>query len=181
MGSNSTLVDAALAGDETALLALWERHVPSLRRRVRRLLPSEEDTEDLLQDVLFHLVRHMGSIEHPEKIRAYLAQVAVRTSFNVVRKHVRRKRFLEEFRRVEQGSASLSARFVAADILSRLGADDRQLLAKRHLEGHTLGELSAWEGVSLATVKRRLRRATNNAERVLGTAPGSSCLHPATV
>src|SRR5688572_22415534 len=95
MRSDAALLNAVAAGDQAALKTLWLRHAPSLRRRICRLLPSEADADDLMQEVLLHLAERAETIEHPERVRAYLAQVAVRTSFNLIRKQIRRRRLLE--------------------------------------------------------------------------------------
>lgn len=172
MRSDAALLKAVTAGDQAALKVLWLRHAPSLRRRICRLLPSEADADDLMQDVLLHLAEKAQHIEHPKRVRAYLAQVAVRTSFNLVRKQMRRRRFLEALGDLSPSSVQSSQAFIAADILARVGQNDRRLLIGRHAEGHTLEQLSTREGLSLATLKRRLKKATENVERICVPPPG---------
>lgn len=82
--STLTLLSEARAGDERAAEELFERHRMLLRRWGRGRLPGAArglvDTEDLVQDVLFRTLHHLGSFEpeHKGAFRAYLRRSFLR-------------------------------------------------------------------------------------------------------
>jgi RNA polymerase sigma-70 factor (ECF subfamily) len=61
-------------------------------------------------------------------------------------------------RGVDSEARQILARFYA--ILGNLRANDRTAFVLRHMEGHKLDEIAEHMGVSLATVKRWVSRAT---------------------
>jgi RNA polymerase sigma factor (sigma-70 family) len=90
--SSATLLARARSGDGTALDALCERYLPRLRRWAHGRLPpwarGAVDTQDLAQDALTQVVRHIDSFipSHGEAFQAYVRQALL----NRVRDEVRR-------------------------------------------------------------------------------------------
>jgi RNA polymerase sigma-70 factor (ECF subfamily) len=86
------LVVKARAGDRTAVEALLQRCLPSLRRWTHGRLPAAAranlDTEDLVQETVLHVIRRLDKFEpqHVGSMQAYLRQSVI----NRIRDEVRR-------------------------------------------------------------------------------------------
>lgn len=86
------LVIKARGGDRTAVEALLQRCLPSLRRWTHGRLPAVArgnlDTEDLVQETALHVIRRLDKFEpqHVGSMQAYLRQSVI----NRIRDEVRR-------------------------------------------------------------------------------------------
>jgi RNA polymerase sigma-70 factor (ECF subfamily) len=162
------LVARAAHGDAEASRALWDHYAPPVRRFVRRMLGPDGDPGDVLQEIFLGVFVGLPRLRQPEAIRSFVFAVAA----NQVRLEIRRRRWRTLFRRSDDQSTTAGAS-VGADqdsliaarhlyiALGKLSLRDRELVVLRFLEGMTLPEVAAQSGCSLATVKRRLDRASS--------------------
>jgi RNA polymerase sigma factor (sigma-70 family) len=79
-------VEAARAGDPAALDALVADFLPLVYTLVRRSLRRSADVDDVVQETMLHVVRGVGSLRDPRRIRAWVMAVTI----NQVREHHRR-------------------------------------------------------------------------------------------
>jgi RNA polymerase sigma-70 factor (ECF subfamily) len=93
LDSTFQLIDRARRGDESALEALFARHLKPLQRWARGRLPrwarDLADTDDLVQDTLLQTFKRIGDFE-PRRVgalQAYLRQAVL----NRLRDELRRK------------------------------------------------------------------------------------------
>lgn len=83
-GDDASLVDAAVAGDASAIEQLLERHLPGLRAYVRLRagagLRSRESSSDIVQSVCRDVLENMGRFRYPGEaaFRAWLYATAMR-------------------------------------------------------------------------------------------------------
>lgn len=162
----AALVEAVVAGDPRAHAALWDRHAASLRAVLRRTLGCAFDVEDALQEVFLRFFRAAKQLREPARLRPYLVGIALR----VARRELRRRRFKRWFVLTDDGavpemptstdeSAREAVRRLYA-ILDELEVETRLVFVLRHIEELELTEVAEHLGISLATVKRKLARAT---------------------
>lgn len=78
-------VRAARAGDPAALDAVAAEYLPLVYNLVRRSLRHSSDVDDVVQDTMLHLVRGLGSLRDPERLRAWVVAVTL----NQIRDHQR--------------------------------------------------------------------------------------------
>jgi RNA polymerase sigma-70 factor (ECF subfamily) len=161
------LVDALAAGETWAATAIWNKHAPMVFRFLHRALGPAADAEDVTQEVFVVVFSRARNLRDREALRSYIFSVAVR----MLKCEIRRRRVRGIFRLSSLGELpdhpipALDAearqalrRFYA--ILDRLSAEGRVAFVLRHLEGLKLEEVAQALGTSLATAKRRLRRAS---------------------
>ncbi|MFO0553946.1 MAG: sigma-70 family RNA polymerase sigma factor [Polyangiaceae bacterium] len=162
----AVLVEAVAAGDPRAHAALWDRHATALRAVLRRTLGCTFDVEDALQEVFIRFFRAAKQLREPARLRPYLVGIALR----VARRELRRRRFKRWFVLTDDGAvpevatshddgAREAVRRLYA-ILDELEVETRLVFVLRHIEELELTEVAEHLGISLATVKRRLARAT---------------------
>jgi len=152
--------------DSSSTPDIFARHAAFLRRLARSLTATDADAEDLVQDTW------VAAIERPPRQwiapRAWLATAAARLSFK--RGRAARRRAAHESRAARSEALTeppeLDRREDAALVLrdvveATLALDEpaRRTVVARYFEELSPGAIARREGVSVATVKGRLRRA----------------------
>jgi RNA polymerase sigma-70 factor (ECF subfamily) len=163
--TDAQLVAALIAGEPLAPVRTWRQYSPRIFRIVERTLGLASDAEDITQDIFLRVFARVHTLRDPEAFGSFVVSVALR----VIKAHLRRKRVRQILHIVSEvpdqpipgvdweGRRSLR-RFY--EVLDTLPANQRLIFALRHLEEMTLTEVAAATGTSLATVKRKLRKAT---------------------
>lgn len=172
--------DAALAlsardGDAGAYGAIWDRYHGLVRRILRRVLgPARDvDVEDEVQEVFLRFYRMRHALRKPEALRSFLFGIALR----VARSELRTARVRSWLRLTKDGTIedrpspasdteAREALMRLYEILDRLDTESRLAFVLHHVEGLGLVEVAQALGVSLATVKRRLSRASGKVLRL---------------
>jgi RNA polymerase sigma-70 factor (ECF subfamily) len=166
-------VERAKAGDDAAMTELFNRHVRLANGLAFRLLASEADVDDVVQDSFAYALSHLDTLEKPAAFRSWVAGIIVRSSYKVLR----RRRMLRRLGMARADPADLDAAVsptASPEVVHQLRAiysriddlptDLRVPLLLRRVEGLTLPEIATMTQTSLATVKRRIA----SAEQVLG-------------
>jgi RNA polymerase sigma-70 factor (ECF subfamily) len=147
------------AGDAAALpelVALWER---PLLYYLRRLLASEEDAWDALQETWYRVVRELPRLRDDRALTAWLYIVARNAAFTLRRRRAPAEPLPDgddETGLPAQAPEPLLAGFHPVDIhraLARLGLAHREVLTLHFLEGFAVAEIA---GAVEGTVKSRL-------------------------
>lgn len=88
-GEAGDLVKAAAQGDEAAWRVLVERFSSLVWAVARSFRLSTADASDVYQTVWLRFAEHLGRIQNPERVGAWLATTARRESIRVVRSRSR--------------------------------------------------------------------------------------------
>ena len=169
-------------GDRTAfegLAKLWER---SLFYYLRRLVNSEADAWELLQETWLKVLKSLGSLRDPRAFPAFL----YRTARNAAIARLRRPEFFELDRDAagvcDDGRPDPIADFDDAEqihhALGQLPLLQREALTLYFLQELSLEEMSVLLGVPTGTVKSRLHYAKQAMRKILcgGDSYARSCL-----
>jgi RNA polymerase sigma-70 factor (ECF subfamily) len=164
---DAALVRAFLAGEDWAAAAVWHRYAPMVYGVLDRALGSTSDSDDLTQEVFWRVFAAFGRIRDPDALRSFIYSAAIR----ILRWHLRTKRIRRILTLSDSGDLpdrgspmtdnegrELLERFYR--LLDVLSANDRTAFVLRHIEGLSLEELAIATDASLATVKRRVHRAS---------------------
>ena len=174
---DATLVARVVAGDRAAEEALYRRHAPSVLRLATRLLRSNEDASDVLQDAFVTAFEDLGALREAAAFRAWVHRITVR----LVHRRFRRRRLLgllgldkkndhASLESLADESASPEARVELRWLdaaLARIDGKERIAWMLRHVEGLALEEVAETCDCSLATVKRRIVAAEDVVRRHL--------------
>ena len=169
--SSSTMVALRSASAETdtpSLEAVYVEHGAYVGRLALRLVGSPAEAEDIRQEVFVAALGGLRALRDPHKARSWLRTVTVRTC----RRHLRGRIFLRQTHTplLDHDAASerdLLAARALEQALQRLPKDERIAWALRFVEELELTEVAEATGCSLATVKRRLAKATDRLQRGL--------------
>lgn len=179
------LLAQAQAGDHPSFEALHQHFAPPLLRFTRRLVGSEEEAEDIVQESFMTLYLNLGQIDPPEKLRPFLYRVARNRCYDRLRRSGRYEQIDWD---EERAPARVRLSF-SADQNRQADADDavhwlllhlevkqamealpelqRQTLLLFADEGLSYGEIAEVMDVSIGTVKSRLFHAKRGLRRLL--------------
>jgi RNA polymerase sigma-70 factor (ECF subfamily) len=171
-GDDAALVRAFRQGDKAARAEFYDRYADHVHRVLYRLLGFQSDLADLHHDVFVRALGSLPRLFDPSALKGWLTMIAVHVARSSIAKR-RRGRwlwFLPDDELPEAPSAAAPGEVVDAlratyAILDRLPVDDRVAFALRFIDGMELTEVAAACETSLATIKRRLARASARFER----------------
>jgi RNA polymerase sigma-70 factor (ECF subfamily) len=198
--ADSTVLDAARAGDARALEMLLERHQAQVYRFGLKMCRDPEDAKDVLQDTLLAMARSVRHFRGASSISTWLYTIA--RSFCIKKR--RRSTFALEGapRSLDTDAAGEARRLadpargpddimldkeIARTLDEAIGALDpiyREVLILRDVEGLTAPEVAEVLGVTVDAVKSRLHRARlevrGRVAPVLGIAANAGGTKPST-
>ena len=187
--TDEELVEACLAGEDSAfdvLLGRWEKRI---RGAIYRLVGSDEEARDLCQEAFLKAYKSLRSFKQEARFSSWLYQIAL----NLCRDRIRRRRgkTMVSLDELEEGGAAMPvAGPTALDLLqerdtSRLVAqaiealpdEQREVIILKEYQGLTFLEIAQVLDVPISTVKTRLYRGLDQLrvrlerEGFRGTAP----------
>jgi RNA polymerase sigma-70 factor (ECF subfamily) len=179
------LVDGAAAGDPAKMRAILEAVAPAVYTVVRMILgPDNPDVPDVAQEGLLALRDALRTFRRESSVIQYARQVAVRTAMTARRRWFSRERGLQEFKRhldgaFEEGTPDdpddpiLRARRSAAfrALLADLPDAQAETFTLRVLLDYTLPQVASATGVSVNTVRSRVRLAKEKLRHRIKTDP----------
>jgi RNA polymerase sigma-70 factor (ECF subfamily) len=176
------LARALKAGETWAQHALLAQHTEHLERILTRILGGRADLDDLVQEVFVRAFERVGELREPRALRGWLTTIAVFVAREAIRAKKRRRWLLflppEETPELPVLEATPEVRAAVRAfyaVVGALDADARIAFTLRFVEGMELTDIARTTGVSLSTVKRRLKSA--EAEFLGGArAPGHEAL-----
>jgi RNA polymerase sigma-70 factor, ECF subfamily len=168
------LANALLAGDTAAAELAWDRYAPLVHGIVSRALGPDAEVEDVTQEIFYRLFSRIGTLRKPEALRSFVISFAVRiVKWELRRRRARRWLTLSETGEVPEDQMMVmnaENRYALRrlyGLLDLLSARERLVLVLRHIEGMTLEEIAEAMELSLATIKRVLRRASNRVSEMV--------------
>ncbi|MCC6217151.1 MAG: sigma-70 family RNA polymerase sigma factor [Polyangiaceae bacterium] len=163
---DAALVAAVARGDRSAAGELFDRYALVVRRVLARILGVDAELGDAVHDVFVEALRSAAGIREPERLEFWLVGIAVHRARSIIRRRTRARwlifRAPEELPDIPSGAPDpavdeqVRATYV---VLRSMPADLRIAFALRFVDGMKLEEVAGACGVSLATIKRRLREA----------------------
>ncbi len=167
--TDDRLVTLASRGDGRAAEQLYRRHAAFAFNLAARIAGSTHDVEDIVHDAFLRAFDGLAKLRNPKAFRSWLGSIVV----HAMRSRMRRTRLMRmlglsrgvdpvEIDCIASEDASPRARAELAQVyalLQTMSADDRIAWTLRFVEGHDLKATAELSDCSLATVKRRIRRA----------------------
>jgi RNA polymerase sigma-70 factor (ECF subfamily) len=167
-----SLIRAAQAGDESAFEAIVRRHGRRAFRVARKMLPTDEDAEDLAQEAFVRVFRNLERFDFNHDFTTWLYRIVT----NLTIDHLRKRRptmstsgVLDEDdgdldladprdeRPADRIESTETARAVQ-DCLAALAPHFQSVLVLRELEGLPCTEIAEIVGATHVTVRWRLHR-----------------------
>lgn len=165
------LLRRAQAGERAACETVVRRFSRTMHRTARRILRSEADSADAVQDAFLSLFRAIGSFDGHSQLKTWLQRIVVNACLMKLRRSAVRGEVLRcepealsELSCAPEGDAygHLAQAQLRASVrvcIARLREPHRTVLILRDLEELDTEETAARLGISCAAVKVRLHRA----------------------
>ena len=172
MDPESLIIRRAIAGDESALRALWTRHAPHIDLVVRRLVGGDADlAADVAQEVWIQIFRALPSYRGDSQFSTWAHRIAVNRTLNALRKSRRLANIETE---VHEDSAFVEPdhdrSFVAQSIeaaAAQLSPGARAVFILHDVEGYTHEEIAEELGITAGGSKSQLFKARGKLRRLL--------------
>ncbi|HZO15930.1 MAG TPA: sigma-70 family RNA polymerase sigma factor [Polyangiaceae bacterium] len=168
---DAALAQAAAEGHPAAAREIWDRHAATVRGLLRRMVGAG-DLDDLVQETFLRFFDNVSRLREPDKLTSFLIGISVRIAREELRRR-RVRRWLTLRPPPSMPEPVTSTDFEAAEalrrlyeILDRLDPDTRLVFVLRYVEDIPASELTEVLGCSLATAKRRVKRATELIEKM---------------
>ncbi len=170
--SDPSLVRRAQEGDLSAFDELVRMHIGRALRIARRLVPTHEDAEDVVQDAFLSAMKAIGSFDVTRPFGPWITRIVVNQGITYRRSRARRQ---DEAMPVDLPSAGpspaqvterneITDRFRAA--LERLPEQQRLMVQLFEVDGLSSPEIAKLTGLSDGTVRWHIHAA----RKVLRTA-----------
>lgn len=169
-----SLMVASQAGDAGAHRRLLAALAPRLRAYFRRRLPSGvADVEDLVQETLISIHRRRDSYRPDLPLLAWVHGIARYRLIDHYRRIGRRREApLAASDHAEEGfGEAVESRIDADRILATLPVRDEVLVRLTRIEGRSMAEAAASQGLSEGAAKVAIHRALRRLESLFGGRP----------
>jgi len=165
---DSALIELALAGQTDGFVVLMDRHLAAVRRRIDSMVRNPSDGDDLLQEVLLKVWRHLSTFRAKSSFRTWMTRVAINEVFQSYRRERRRPLFqviddFDTFLSPSETPLQSLTRAETTQVIRKavveLPAIYRQVLIFREFEQLSAREIAQSLHLSIPAVKTRLFRA----------------------
>jgi len=133
---------------------LWDEFCAPLKKFIRRRVPSEQDTEDILQEVFARIFGSISSLKDGNKLDAWVYQIA-------------RNAIADYYQSDDVLSPSRELTSCLRPIINSLPEKYKQAILLTEFQNLTQRELSERLGLSLSGAKSRVRRARSLLKKTL--------------
>ncbi len=155
------------AGDEAAFTQLFNQYYPLLSTHVFRITRSQQETEEIVQDVFFKLWITRESLYHVTAFRSYLWVIAKHRALNALQKTARersnRTAYLQEQTETDSGDDGLQQLHSLIDeAIRQLPPQQQKVYLLSRQERLRQADIAARTGLTVATVKKYMQLAVAN-------------------
>jgi RNA polymerase sigma factor (sigma-70 family) len=155
------MVEAAMSGDQQAVVSLLDIMQPDIRRFARLQCRSSSDADDAVQEALWLLYRRIGMLRAAGALTSWLFTVVrhacLRLAGSVFHSTLDVGDFANDARLASIPTAELRIDVAAA--ISSLPPQHREIVILRDLQEMTIDEIGDTLGLTREAVKGRLHRA----------------------
>lgn len=185
-GSDAAIVAQAVAGDREAFRSLVERHSHGVFRLAFRMTGNEHDAEEVVQETFLRAYRRLDKFEERSSFKTWVTRIAINCSLDFVRSRARHDDRREDVRvtgemetldpldNVETQDPAPDRLVLSGEVkqkvsaaLTRLGPLERAAFVMRHLEGHSIEEISKALGLRTSAAKNNIFRAVQKLRKEL--------------
>jgi len=181
--NDQQLVAEYLAGDKQSLTELIDRHLAVVYRYALRLTRDPERADDITQETLVKMWKHLKKYDQDKSFRTWLLTIAHNTALDVLRK--RKDILFSEMKSADEEGEGFSEMIADSapfpleiferveqkklldDALGKLSVSAREIITLHHEQELTFEEIGTILNKPLNTVKSQYRRALGTLRELL--------------
>ncbi len=166
------LIRRVLSGDDSAFATLVERHQKGIHALVWRKIGDFHHAEEVAQDTFIQAYKKLATLKDPKHFSGWLYVIASRLSLNWIQRRKPTMESLEDtpveeieessykhyMTEKRQAAAAENRSEVVKELLEVLPESERTVVTLYYLGEMTAKEIGKYLGVSVNTIKSRLRR-----------------------
>jgi len=162
------LVELALEGQVECFSVLMDRHLAVVRRRIRSMVRNAADADDLLQEVVLKVWKHLSTFRSESSFRTWMTRVAINEALQNCRRERRRSVYQSSYdldilaspgELPHHAVARIEATELVRRAVLRLPTKYKQVLILRDIEELSTQETAQKLQLSIPAAKIRLFRA----------------------
>jgi RNA polymerase sigma-70 factor (ECF subfamily) len=164
--ASAELVARMASGERAAVEQLYDRYAALVYTLARRILGRPADAEEVTQEVFLQAWRDAGRFDSargtPRTWLVTLARARAIDALRAANRGVRRAEVALAWDAPDpqpNGAEGIGDRQIVIGAISRLSAQQREVLELAYYQGMTQTEIAARTGLPLGTVKTRVRSA----------------------
>jgi RNA polymerase sigma-70 factor, ECF subfamily len=178
---DAVLVSKYIAGDESALSVLIDRHQSKIFGFIYSKIGDRDTTDDIFQDTFIKVIKTLKSNNYNEEGK-FLPWV-IRIAHNLVIDHFRKSKKMPLFRETEEFSIfsimsdqtlSMENQLITEQVeldlkrlIDELPSDQREVVLMRMYQDLSFKEIAELTGVSINTALGRMRYALLNMRKLI--------------
>ena len=177
--SDVELIHRILDGDDSAFSELVEKYQKAVHTLVWRKIGDFHIAEEITQDTFLKAYQRLGTLKQPQRFTGWLYVIAANNCKMWLRKKRPQMQSIEETDSAQLEKATYSGyvieeneqttaeaqREVVKQLLATLQESDRTVITLHYFSEMSAAEIGAFLGVSVNTIKSRLRRAQQRLKR----------------
>lgn len=156
---------AAQRGDPVAMRRMLEGLAPMILATTRQILGHREDAEDAAQEAMVDLARGVHDLRQPSALVAFARRLTARVA---LRHRAKRQRSTDKVRDLASRAPTPAHTTPSLDVaqeqaerlrdhLTRIPTAQAEAVVMQHMLGYRPAEIAAATGVSVNTVRSRIR------------------------
>jgi RNA polymerase sigma-70 factor, ECF subfamily len=172
--SDRSLIEAIGRGDRSAMAALYGRYNVRVYRFILRIVGNAAMAEDILSDVFLSVWQNAASFRSDSQVSTWLLAIARNRSYCALRRRSEEQLEDDEAEETEDLADTpemaldkMDRSAVMRRCLSRLSADQRQVIDLVYYHDKSVTETAEITGVSINTVKTRMFYARQRMAKLL--------------
>ncbi len=175
--SNAKLIQRFLDGDESAFTELVKKHQTKVHVIAWRIIGDYHFAEEIAQDVFLQVYGKLHTLKNPKRFDGWIYVITNNRCKNWIKRNKTEYQFIEDTPVEEIEEYSINQyeseqlkdteeeikhrREIVKKLLDTLPESERTVMNLYYFGGMTTKEISKTLGVSLNTIKSRIRRARN--------------------
>ncbi|MFB3902997.1 MAG: RNA polymerase sigma factor [Acidobacteriota bacterium] len=168
--TDEDVVTRVLDGETALFEVIMRRHNQRLYRTVRAILGSDDEAEDVMQDVYVQAYRNLAQFEGRASLATWLTRITVNQCFSRLRKRrhfypIDTEREMKMIERMDDGRPGPEKQMLNREVrhvlelaIEQMPARYRSVLILRDVEGLSTAEAAESLGMSVEAVKVNLHR-----------------------
>lgn len=162
-----------MSEDREQIRQLYERYAPAVHRRCRYLLHDDEEAQDAMHDVFIKVQGNLKKFRGQSSPLTWIMRIATNHCLNILRS--RKARWHQDLKEIvkvaEQIRANEAGEIERQDllraILARVDKDLQEIAVYYFVDAMKQHEIAELVGLSLPTLRKRLRQFLQQARREL--------------
>ncbi|AMP99696.1 hypothetical protein AY601_2814 [Pedobacter cryoconitis] len=164
------------SGDQLAFSEIYQRYWPILYRHAFRMLKSDAESEDVVQDIFIKFWKTAPNLPDHTTLGAYLYTMVRNTVLNIIAKSSVHASYRSDLERFMVDGYELSDHLVREKILAKLIEQEiqqlpsrmREVFERKRIDHLSYKEIAEAMNISELTVKTQMNKAITILRRKLG-------------